>query len=241
MSGSKLRYPRAGHPITVDEVARIFDDDCMDRLACIGGLPAGADGEVFAEGIRNDARIYAQEAREPTANELYTEIASLHCAAERRHYEEVASLIFGLSTSARGLLNRRPVSVAATFPDPQMLRDKALRDEACVTVASLCRIGGGLVDGRMRPSGKRSRTWRALLYAPGPSPHFPRRRAELNFVMHLRLTWLHAVGNPPVATVNPSRSGRPFVNLARECLKLVGGAHADAVGLINELQRRRTN
>jgi hypothetical protein len=92
----------------------------------------------------------------------------------------------------------------------------------------------------MRLTGKRSTTWQPKLFAPEPDQHPPKREAERQFVMHLQLAWLEAVGKPPTATVNPSRSDRPFANLVRECLKLVG-ANADAVALINELQRRRTD
>ena len=152
-------------------------------------------------------------------------------------------LVANLSPEARVYLEAQlklpgPRKAKLRFPSVRALRDASRRDKACEMIERLCRISGGYVEGRKRSSGKRSKTWRPLLFAPLPNEHPPKRAAELRFVMHLQLAWLEAVGKPPTATVNPSRPDRPFPNLVRKCLKLVG-ARADAVGLINELQRRR--
>jgi len=70
--------------ITTEQVPRIFDDGCIERLAR-GKLPDHADKKRFAESMRVAARIYARDAREPSDNELHAEIAALHKAAERLH------------------------------------------------------------------------------------------------------------------------------------------------------------
>jgi hypothetical protein len=55
---------------------------------------------------------------------------------------------------------------------------------------SSCQIGGQLVEGRRRPSGKRSSpSLRPELYAPAPSRNFLRREAERNFVERLSIAW----------------------------------------------------
>ena len=197
------------------------------------------------------ARIYARDAREPNENKLHAEIAALHKAAESHDYELVANLLAALSPRSREQLNDRGKRPGFGFglPMPQGLREPKLREEACTSVARLCRTGGGYVDGRLRRSGKRSRTWRWRLYAPEPRSHFPKRQAERDFVMWVRLAWLEAVGEAPSATVNPGRGKlRPngsrepaglFARMVRECLRLVGASHADTVGLLNELARRR--
>jgi hypothetical protein len=197
------------------------------------------------------ARIYARDAREPNDNELHAEIAALHKVAERRDFEQVAQLLAALSPPAREQLKNRGKWQGRKFslPTPKALREPRLREGACTAVARLCRTGGGYVEGRLRPSGKRSLTWRWRLYAPEPRSHFPKRQAERDFVMWLRLAWLEAVGEAPSATVNPGRGklqqngsrepGGPFARMVCECLRLVGAPHADAVGLLNELARRR--
>jgi hypothetical protein len=216
--------------IAVRDVTRVLDDNCVEWLACIGDLPAAADMRVFADGIRDAARIYARDAREPAnVNELHSEIEMLHKAAKRREYELVANMLAAeLSATARDLLNERGArpNLGIQLPSPEALLDDVQRETACSNVTRLCQDGA---DGSGAP----------VLYAPERSRHFPKRSAERNFVINLRLAWLEAVGEPPAATVNPSRSDRPFANLARKCLRLVGAPHADAVELINELNRRR--
>src|SRR5262249_23934952 len=102
----------------------------------------------------------------------------------------------------------------------------------------LCQFGGAYGEGRRRGPAKRSRTWRPLLYAPQLCRNFPKRAAELNFIIWLQIGWLDATGKLPSLAANPDRPGR-FARMVRECLQLVGASHADAVGLINELNKRR--
>lgn len=73
--------------IASEDVDRVFTGKCIEKLAA--RLPAGADRRRFAKGIREAARIYARDAREPTANELRAEIAAscsavLHRSGVRR-------------------------------------------------------------------------------------------------------------------------------------------------------------
>lgn len=242
---------RAQRAITTDQVPHLFDDACIEQLASIAKLPARADKQRFAKSIRVAAQVYARDAREPNDNELHIEIAILHKAAERHDYEQVANLLAALSTRSREQLNDRGKRPGFGFglPTSQALREPELRENACAAVARLCRTGGGHVQGRLRASGKRSRTWRWLLYAPELRRQFPKRQAERDFVMWVRLAWLEAVGEAPSATVNPGRGklrlngsrepGGPFARMVCEALRLVGAPDADAVGLLNELARRR--
>jgi hypothetical protein len=227
-------------PIAEADVPRIFDDTCIATLADIGRLPAGADRKRFADGVREAARIYVRDARIPTDNELRAEIRALCRASERKEYEQVATLLESLSPKARKLLSSRGArpSLGLELPAPEKLRKAAGQQKACEVVLRLCQHGGGYIEGRRRPSGKRSRTWQALLHAPHPRQNFAKRDAERDFVMWLQLSWLEAAGVPPSFAANATRPG-PFARMVRECLKLVGAGHADAVGLINELNRRR--
>ena len=136
---------------------------------------------------------------------------------------------------------RRPTSfqwTSTTIPSPEMLRDHARREEACATVVKLCQYGGHWVQSRKRPSGKRSWSWRPYLRAPKPQRHFPKREAERTFIMLIRNAWQEATSTEAPLTADPRRPG-PFARMVKECLKLVGAAHADAVGLINELNQVR--
>jgi hypothetical protein len=229
-----VRNPKSQKPISAADIQRIFDDACIDNLAAIGRLPAGANRNRFAQGVREAARIYARDVRTPTDNQLHAEV---YRAAERKRYGEVTKLLEQLSRRTRQLLNKRGVSL----PAPEDLRDATQQGEACEIIVGLCRYGGRYGEGRRRPSGKRSRTWRPLLVGPQPRRNFPRRDAERDFVMWLQLAWLEASDAPPSLAANRELNREirgPFARMAAECLTLVG-ARADAVGLINELNRRR--
>jgi hypothetical protein len=230
---------KSRRPIASEAIPRVFDDACIGELAV--ELPAGADLARFGEGVREAARIYARDARIPTDNELRAEIAKLQRAADRGQHERVATLLEGLSPEARRRLKARGArpSIGITLPSADALRDPARRDAACTRVDRLCQHGGRYVEGRRRPSGKRSRpVWRPLLHAPEPRRHFPRRDAERDFVVWLGTAWYAATGKKPPRTAD-SRNPGPFARFVGKCLRLVGAAHVDAVELIKGLDRRR--
>jgi len=244
--------PKARHPIEEAEIPRIFDDACIKELA-ITGLPAGADLKRFAEGVREAARLYAKDARAPTDSKVHTEITALYRAAERKRYGQVAALLEKLSPKASELLNKRATRLSFELPTSDDLRDGTRQQTASEAVLRLCQYGGQYIEGRQRPSGKRSRTWRALLVATkahrnsptrislpagGRYPRGGRRDAERTFIIFLQIASLEATDKRPSLAANPARPG-PFVRMVRKCLKLVGAGHADAVGLINELNRWR--
>jgi hypothetical protein len=230
-------------PIAIERIDLVFNDECIERLT--QDLPAGADQEVFGRGVREAASIYARDARLPNANMLNDEIAGLYHAAERQLYVELADRIGceRLSEQARDMLTERGSRIGVELPRQKALSDPERREDACRAILSLCWVGADKVKGRRRPGGKQSRpTWRPLLHAPGKRRHFPRRDAERNFVMWLRVAWVEATGNAPSHTArhkDPGRGLGPFGRIAKECLRLVGAPHADVVELINELDRRR--
>jgi hypothetical protein len=225
---------KSRNPIAAADIQRIFGDARIDTLATIARLPADANRKRFAYGIREAARVYARDARTPTDNELHAEIAALYSAAKRKRVEQVADLFEKLSPKARELLRKRATRLSLPLPASEDLRDAARKQKACEAVLSLSQCGGDYIE----RSRRRSDPWRPLLVGPKPCQHFPKRDAERDFVMWLQLAWLEATGKPPSLAANPARPG-PFVRMVRKCLALVGAGHADAVGLINELNRRR--
>jgi hypothetical protein len=232
-----MRTKKARAIIAAEDVARVFDDSRIRALAKIAKLPAGADIVVFGEGVREAARIFARDARISTGNELRTEIEELNKAvdpAKPRRWDLIVTLWENLSPKARTLLNP---------PSADAVRDPERREAACDAIAKLTQIGGRWIEGRRRPTGKRSRpTWRPVLHAPEPQRNFPKRAAERDFVMWIRIAWLDATGERPASTARHSDDSRkigPFARFARECLRLVGAGDVDVVELINELDHRR--
>jgi hypothetical protein len=250
---------RSQRAITIDQAPEVFNDACIKQLVRIGKPPPQTDIQLLGDGIREGARQYATEIRQPNDNEVCAEIERLYRAAVRQRFDELAILIDRLSPRARSLLQYRewPTKPSArkvgavrrrdrtsirsrliTLPPPEALRDHKTRDEACATVVKLCQCGGGWVEGRQRPSGKRSITWRPYFRGPERQAQFPKREAEQNFIIWLRLAWLAATGEEATPTADPRRPG-PFARMAQHCLNLIGAKHADAVGLLNKLNQVR--
>ena len=224
---------KARNPIAANDVPRVFDEACIERLACIGRLPTHADKAKFAAGVREAARIFARDACSPNVNELHNEIDGLYWAAEQRRYEEVRQRIERLSKPSLYLLTKR-----GELPAFDSLRDPAQHDRACAVVERLCAVGGRNAS----RSDRRGTVWRPLLNAPDKQRNFPRRDAERNLVMWLQIAWLEATGVRAPQTARHADAGRSlgsFARIAQECLRLVGAADADVVELINELRRRR--
>jgi len=224
---------KSKHPIKVTDVVKVFDDNCIRRLVETAKLPPTTDIDSFKEGIQCAARIYARDARIPNDNVVHREIEWLYHAAEIRDYQQVATLVKSLSPRAAHLLNKRGARLGPTnwFPAAKDFHNTRRQAAACARVTSLCRVGGHH-QGRQRPTGKRSRTWQPLLYAPKPRRNFSKRDAERYFVILLKAAWLDATGNLPSRTADYRKPG-PFARFVRECLQLVGGEYADAVSLIN--------
>jgi len=242
MSTSK----RARNIIGADEVPHVFDADCIERLARIGPLPIHADRSRFGKGVREAARIFARDAREPNVNQVHDEIAGLWKAANRAkpQWGAMASAMETLSPRTLEILadRGRPPHVAVPLPTPDALRDPERREAARAAIARLCSMGGKEIEGRKRKGGKQSRPrWSPVLYAADKQARFAKRKAERDFVMWLRIAWCEAVGEKPAQTARHAGAGRelgPFARMARECLRLVGASDADVVGLINELHHR---
>jgi hypothetical protein len=204
--------------------------------------------KLYRAAERRQHKVVADCLRElsPRARELLTQRAERisrshnYKSKQRRDRPKVSV------TNRRGEIVTRtsaaPRKIA--LPAPGDLLDESLRDVACETIMSLCSFGGRFVEGRRRPSGKRSRpAFQPFRYAPEPRRNFSKRDAERKFVMLLRITWMIATGTEPARTAHHAQEFRrdegPFARLVRECLRLVGATKVDPVELINELDRRR--
>ncbi len=227
--------------IAPEDVPQRFDDCCIDKLATLAKLPKDADLLTFRTEVQRAATIYLRDAGESSGNDRRKEVAALYRAASRRNYAALKACIEQLSEQTRHDLNSRGslFRPRAMLPDPQSIDDPERRDAACRTALDLSQHGGRWVEGRKRPSGRRSRTWEPLLYAPEARSRPQRRESERTFVMWLQLAYLDAVGTAPALTASAERRG-PFVRLVQQCLRLVGAPEADAVGLINDLHATRT-
>jgi hypothetical protein len=193
--------------------------------------------------------------------DLYPGVEALERAARARDVGRVAEMLEGMSVGCREEMAKRGklpeflemnAGMPATLPSAEELRDSATRDDAVTLVRRLCVSGAGIFKGRWRrrPDGTRysSPTRRVLPAAPEPHRSVKTRDAERTLVMMLQAAWVHATKEMPPLTAShgkprPDAAVKdykgPFARMVQECLKLVGAPHADAVGLINALQKDR--
>lgn len=116
------------NPISVAEVANVFDDDCIDALRLY--LPRVDNVHRFAEELRTAARAYAQGVDALSSDEVRIEIADLLKFANfqrpstrrttGKKYEKVARKLERLSERARRMLTDRAagMSQAPKLPAP---------------------------------------------------------------------------------------------------------------------------
>jgi len=221
----------------IERADQIFSPAIVKAIAKRSKLPAEADLAIFAECIRIAAVFYFQSVRLRSVKKRHDELATLYSAAEKRKYEEVAALLKDLSPIGRAQIEQRAHRRKIDLPALCDLQNIERRDSACESVAKLVRLGGHWKIGRMRPSGKRSHTWQPVLLAPASPRNPPKRDSERAFIEGLQITWRVATKKEAARTASRERPG-PFVRLAQECLRLIGARHADAVNLINDIERR---
>jgi len=235
-----MRNPRA---IAADAVPQVFDDACVLRLGGLAKLPPSCDLAGFGEGIRAAARMYARQAATPSPNELHREITKLHRLAEQAKYPLLAAAVEAMTPSTRTLIEKRRAHTCERMPgwripSPAEISDLATCTAAAQGLPALIEVGGKWTAGRMRPSGRRSRSWRPSLHAPPASRAEPRRAAERDFVMWLQVAVKKAGVCVPLTAHYEKPS--PFARMVGECLRLIGATGSAnavwlAVQLVNEL------
>jgi hypothetical protein len=187
------------------------------------------DIDAFCASLRKDFEIYARDRLRGNINQIHDEIKELYCAAERNDAGLTIKLFCDLSPEARDILEHR----AQRRPDLFSLDPAELSK-----IAALCRTGGTWTEGRKRPSGKRSRIWSPLLFAPDKDKNFAKREAERMLIINMQLTWLAAMGEAPATTADPRKAG-PFARFAQDCFRLAGAGHVNVVKNINAVARDR--
>lgn len=228
---------RGSGPIDIGDVDRIFDNGTVNALADL--LPVNnLDRTAFREMVRGDARIFAQSVRAPDVNDLRKQILKLEDAGRACDAAVVGILLDDLYSENRLLLEPRwdRLRPGAAFPSSKDLAGTRT-DEICALVASICRDGGGFVEGHLRRNGKRSREWKALLHAPLPDQNVVKVAAEQELVRNLSLTWL-LITDRPAPDIVHRRSSSAFARFVKRFFELVG-TKASAIRLITKHGQQR--
>ncbi len=138
------------------------------------------------------------------------------------------------------LMAEVPPASGRRVPDPAELRDPAIRKRVVEELRTLLSFGGTWKV-RKRPKGvPPTQKWVPLLYAPPPTRAEPRREAEREFVMWLRVAVVEAGAVIPHAFDH--RKPGPLARMVAECLVAVGAADAAhatglAVQLLNDVHK----
>ena len=115
---------------------------------------------------------------------------------------DVRQWLISCNTPAQWLLScntphDRNIPTAAEILSP------ATRQSAVERFRLILSYGGGIVAGRKRSGGRRSRSFKPLLRLPERiEPGRPRGEAEREFVQWLAVAYVEATGRPPPRTAN---------------------------------------
>jgi hypothetical protein len=241
--------------ISVDDIADVFSDAAIARVARRAGLPADTDLKRLGAGIRASAEEYAKQARQASRNTVHRDIDALARAAARHDYEALVQSYDGMSDAARVLLEERSQRIqqyAAAdderhswkLPEAPALRDPGRRQAASEAIYRLAVTGGAWAKGRTRPNGKQSLEWQRRLHAPEPSRSEPRREAERTFLMWLRVNYAITTCSIPPNSARRDMGG-PFARFFAGCLRMARAPATNenpdrsglAVQLINDFGR----
>jgi hypothetical protein len=188
---------------------------------------------------------YLESARRQEPGEIRREITALAKAAfkalegERSEGALVADLLDQLSPEARKAIQARAVTSRVPTRDDLTSVDGFRREEALELIHGLCVTGGEYVQGRLRPTGRRSRRVLKPHYSGAPvSRGRPKGDAELDLCMLLAIDYEEATGRSPVRYRREKNRG-PFVDFVREVLKSVGAAPVSAEKLVRRHDERR--
>jgi hypothetical protein len=184
----------------------------------------------------NRARSEALAAKLADLGERLAEAVDVMTPAVRDRLDARGTAI---DNSRRTSINR----LARHLPTAAEFRDHETCALAVAHLRTLIVVGGHWGKGRMRPTGRRSRTWKLALHAPVASRGEPRQEAASIFVINLQVVVSEAIGKPVSRTADFRKPG-PFARFAAETLRLVGAVgSANAIGvaveIINGLDRER--
>ena len=196
------------------------------------------DFSAFDASIRIDFEVFQRDRTAKNANQQHDEIDRLYKAAIRGNIPAVATALEKLSPESRASLSERGKLIGLPLPSAGELMGAIDPKTICTVVVKLCRVGGEMIKGRKRPSGKKSIEWAVELHAPKMQRGFAKRAAETGFIINLQLTWLEATGQSPAVTANHEVPG-PFVRFVKDCLALAGVKYVDVVETLNRVTHDR--
>lgn len=267
--------------ITHDEIGAEFDDRQIKILANDTKLNLSPDQlHVFGRAIRAAVADYLTAVQEPSQQQIQREVETLWRAAAGADRSRLINALAGVSEYTRSALNRRgaafPDAVPIELPTVEALKEgKISVPDAARAILALVSLGAHAEDGRRRPGDRRSRTIVPHVFvpvspqvdrvAPDASPSTeckrrePRRSAERDLVVGLRLAWIEAAEldrpvqrapqgpepapapfRAPAGTAARGREG-PFAALVNLVFDGIGITGVNVVEIINSVAEAKKN
>lgn len=189
---------KRGSVINISEIEAVFSDQHIGEIARTLKIPENAVGR-FGEDIRWAVRNYISEVTQPSPNEQNKEIQKLCKAALWEDFSAVALALEGLSAiSKEALISRgRREAVCISLPEVDDLRNPLTQTEASIRIRRLCSFGCEYREGRKRPTGRSSKSWKPFLYAPKIKARPKTREAERTLAMWFCVAYTECTGKCP--------------------------------------------
>jgi hypothetical protein len=233
--------------IALGDVERVFDDATVLKIAKSANLPGDVDAVRLGESIRMAVRIFLREKVKLSPPPLEAEIRhlfQLNRRAERGSdgaARALACAVGAMPVDVRQWLTSCNMPHGRNIPTEAELLSPAARQSAVSRLRLVLSHGGGMVAGRKRTGGQRSRSFEARLRVPTRLERGrPRGEAERELVQWLAIAYLEATGELPPYTAHHNKDIRgPFSRFVHRCFGLIGAATGNVTRLINEFGTKR--
>jgi hypothetical protein len=228
--------------IAISDVEGVFNDEIVKHMAAAVAASADADIAHFAESIRIPARIFlGQKAKLnfPQQRAAIERLYQLNTRAEDgndRKARALARAVAAMPADVRQWLLSCNTPHDRNIPTATEILSPATRQSAVERFRLILSYGGGIVAGRKRSGGRRSRSFKPLLRLPERiEPGRPRGEAEREFVQWLAVAYVEATGRSPPRTANYKIAIRgPFPRFVHQCFELVGAPTGNVTRLLNQ-------
>jgi hypothetical protein len=229
--------------IAINDVEGVFNDEIVKELAQTAKLPADADIARFAQSIRISARIFLEAKNKLNFPQPRTAIERLYRLNTRaedgndRTARALARAVDAMPADVRQWLQSYNTLYPRNIPTAAEILSPPSRESAVTRLRQILSYGGSVVEGRKRPGGRRSRSFKPLLRLPPEQIKRgrPRGEAEREFLQWLAVAYAEATRRPPPRTAHYNIDIRgPFSDFVHRCFELVGAPTGNVTRLLNQ-------
>ena len=228
--------------IAISDVEGVFNDEIVKELSQTLKLPADADIARLAHSSRISARIFLEKMNKLSFPQLRTAIERLYRLNTRaedgndRTAQALAHAVDAMPADVRQWLLSCQRPHDRNIPTATEILSPPTRQSAVERFRLILSYGGGIVAGRKRSGGRRSRSFKPLLRLPERiEPGRPRGEAEREFIQWLAVAYVEVMERPPPRTAHYDVDIRgPFSRFVHRFFELVGAPTGNVTRLLNQ-------